>query len=577
MLRSTKSWLTVVLFALQHSNTLGTTIHTHYCKSTPGSLTCPTEADWYALNITIGGRLLKPAPPGAICHHDQPPYDSELCKTALWTNASTYADHPLGIINPNWSEDSCLREPQYPCSGAGFPIYVINATCAEDVAEGVNFAREHSIRLNVKGSGHDYLGRSTAPNSLSSWTKHIRGIVLHDAFQPQQCGACNMLPAVTLGTGEDWPGIYAAANQRNVTLVGGTGDKIGLGGYLTGGGHSPLSATYGLAADQVLEMDFVMADRKVVVATEAKNTELFWAMRGARAHQSIDPLVSLTTTSCLLPLLSLSVGAAPDSDAFWNLSSFIVSSTPRLQESGIVGYSYTAPAYPYNGTLVGGYIGGLLMPNGTVDQLEEAIAFMGDYIATIPDIRTLFVPVQYPSLYAWNLVNKSVGPIGKNNAIGNRLLDGKALSNVKELRAAMKKATPGGTISNLNLVAGPGLWAAEPAGGNASVTPAWRKAYVEYVVSVQWPFRNGTAKRIQTDLLTDVYMDALRELAPETGSPLNEGDVDEPDFQNAYWGSNYDRLLEIKRRVDPTDVFWCAVCVGSEVWAEENGGRLCRL
>jgi hypothetical protein len=42
------------------------------------------------------------------------------------------------------------------------------------------------------------------------------------------------------------------------------------------------------------------------------------------------------------------------------------------------------------------------------------------------------------------------------------------------------------------------------------------------VVPVLWPFRNETAKQMQTQLLTDVYMEAMRELAPDTGSYLNE-------------------------------------------------------
>ena len=154
-----------------------------------------------------------------------------------------------------------VPEPKYPCTGAGFPVYVVNASTSEHVAAGINFARTHHIRLNVKGSGHDYLGRhvkvsvkslshhgltycnrSTAPNSLSIWTKHIRGIEFHDAFQPQGCHDCESVPAATLGAGEDWGQLYTAAHAHGRTFVGGTGDTIGLGGYLTGGGHSPLSA-----------------------------------------------------------------------------------------------------------------------------------------------------------------------------------------------------------------------------------------------------------------------------------------------------------------------------------------------
>ena len=63
-------------------------------------------------------------------------------------------------------------------------------------------------------------------------------------------------------------------------MVGGTGDTIGLGGYLTGGGHSPLYAKLRLAVDQVLEMEVVTAAGDILVANSAQNTDLFWAMRG---------------------------------------------------------------------------------------------------------------------------------------------------------------------------------------------------------------------------------------------------------------------------------------------------------
>ena len=167
-------------------------------------------------------------------------------------------------------------------------------------------------------------------------------------------------------------------------------------------------------------------------------------------------------------------------------------------------------------------------------------------------------------------------PIGNNNAVGNRLLDAEALSDTTKLRKAIEAATPSGTLANLNLVAGPGLWAAKPAGGSDSVTPAWRKSYVEYAVPISWPFLDNAAGQKQADLLTNVYMEALRELAPDTGSYLNEGDVHEPNFQEAFWGINYPRLLSIKKQVDPSDVFWCAVCVGSENWSVIDGTQLCR-
>ena len=72
-------------------------------------------------------------------------------------------------------------------------------------------------------------------------------------------------------------------------------------------------------------------------------------------------------------------------------------------------------------------------------------------------------------------------------------------------------------------------------------------------------------------------MPFLRSLAPDTGSYLNEGDTEEPDFGEAYWGDNYARLEELKRRYDPEGVFWCESCVGRGRWREMGDGRICEV
>ena len=96
---------------------------------------------------------------------------------------------------------------------------------------------------------------------------------------------------MTLGAGQDWGEIYSAVNARDLIVVGGTGDTIGLGGYLTGGGHSPLSAKFGLAVDQVLEMEVVTASGDILVINEAQNSDLFWAMRGV---SFVSPCINLS-------------------------------------------------------------------------------------------------------------------------------------------------------------------------------------------------------------------------------------------------------------------------------------------
>jgi FAD/FMN-containing dehydrogenase len=72
------------------------------------------------------------------------------------------------------------------------------------------------------------------------------------------------------------------AHLRNLTIASGGSSSVGLGGYFTGRGQDALSSTYGLGADQVLEIEMVTPSGEVLVVKECQNVNLFWAMRGIR-------------------------------------------------------------------------------------------------------------------------------------------------------------------------------------------------------------------------------------------------------------------------------------------------------
>jgi hypothetical protein len=131
------------------------------CKATPGSLSWPSLSDWQSLNNSVSGGLIQPSPPGAVCHPGQPTYDEATCAAVqvLWYNSTFHADNPVSVDYVNWNNDSCFPYPQAPCSGALYPVYVVNASTAQQVKAGIDFARKNNIRLIVKTSGHDYLGR----------------------------------------------------------------------------------------------------------------------------------------------------------------------------------------------------------------------------------------------------------------------------------------------------------------------------------------------------------------------------------------------------------------------------------
>ena len=136
---------------------------TPYCKPTPGSSNWPSDADWQALNQSVSGRLLVPTPPGGVCHPDRSEFSNSSCTaflTSSWTNSTWQSLNPW---TSDYNDDTCYPDPSLPCSAAGYPAYVINATNAADVQAGVRFAKKTGVRLIVKGTGHDYPGRYAKP------------------------------------------------------------------------------------------------------------------------------------------------------------------------------------------------------------------------------------------------------------------------------------------------------------------------------------------------------------------------------------------------------------------------------
>ena len=131
------------------------------CKATPQSSSWPFKAQWDAFNASISGQLLAPLPPAAVCDASLAVFDKAFCAyvASRWNVSDFHAKDPTSLDQPNWENDACLPNPGDHCDLQQFPKYVVNATEAVHVKRAIDFAREQDIRLVVKGTGHDYLGR----------------------------------------------------------------------------------------------------------------------------------------------------------------------------------------------------------------------------------------------------------------------------------------------------------------------------------------------------------------------------------------------------------------------------------
>src|SRR5215813_1689261 len=241
------------------------------CRCTPDNPCWPTQAEWQGLRARLHGKLEQPQSPLAPCRTDA---TGEDCAAAIKNSKNPFylQDQPGGTQSGGW----------LGAWDAASSAYAVAAEDAADIAAAVNFAREHRLRLVVKGTGHDYLGRSNAPDSLLVWTHKMRRISVDDAFVPRGCGQNAASPAVTLEAGTRWLEAYQEVTVKHGRYVQGGGcTSVGAaGGFIQGGGFGSWSKKYGIAAASMLEAEVVTADGRLVLANACQNQDLFWALRG---------------------------------------------------------------------------------------------------------------------------------------------------------------------------------------------------------------------------------------------------------------------------------------------------------
>lgn len=164
---------------------------------------------------------------------------------------------------------------------------------------------------------------------------------------------------------------------------------------------------------------------------------------------------------------------------------------------------------------------------------------------------------------------------GRNKLITSWLYGYDELTHPK-LREALMGSVDGDSLMYQDFTAGPGTH--NPPfmrGGGNAVNPGWRTAIVRPAAELQWTGtdRSKLARR-KKDLLK--MGESLRMLGPSMGTYTNEADAYMPNALQAFWGTNYPKLLQIKNRIDPDGVLFCRSCVGSELWYETEEGGLCR-
>ncbi|KAK4039373.1 FAD binding domain-containing protein [Parachaetomium inaequale] len=540
------------------------------CLALPGDANWPDAAAWARLNRTVDGRLSATLPIGHVCH--DPTYDAVACVALqqAWAKPGTHLNSSSSVMQSFFANQSCdpFTAQSTPCQLGNYVSYAVNASCAADVQAAVNFTRTNKIRLVVRNTGHDYFGRSTGAGALAIWTHNMNGIDFIPWSDSYFRGT-----AMKIGAGVMGYQAAQAADAAGVVAVTGECPTVGLAGFTMGAGHSALSTSFGMGADQVLQYEVVTANGHLVTASPTENSDLFWALSGG-GPGTYGVVVSMTVKThpgAKIGGASLQLSAAyTTQDKFNQAFAALHAMLPNMTDLG-ADIIYTATS----GLL---QLSPVTVYNSTGEYINQTV--LAPFIAKLNELGIPFA-AKYTTLSYLDHYNTYMGPLPDGNfaveayQFGSRLIPRSILVNNNDaLQAVLQNLTSHGVI----LAASAADYSA-PAGAAANaVLPQWRDATMQLQLITRWDSNPGAWNTMLADQerMTREFVPQVEAVTPGSGTYVNEANFNQPDWKEAFFGVNYDKLLRIKKKWDSSALFYILKGVGSDAWTVGKDGRMCR-
>jgi FAD/FMN-containing dehydrogenase len=546
----------------------------------PTDLAWPKEADWEQLDRAVDGHLIKVQRPSAPAEAFHNPY--------------FLGDQPGATQTSGWV-DAWMSVPS---------VYAVAAASTAHVVAAVNFARERTLRLVIKGGGHSYLGTSSSPDSLLIWTRAMNHIALHDAFVPQGCDGAAPLPAVSIGAGAIWMHAYDAVTTKAGRYVQGGGcATVGVAGLVQSGGFGSFSKNYGTAAGSLLEAEIVTADGSVRIANACSDPELFWGLKGGGGG-SLGVITRLTLKTHELPDwfggAFMTIAAASDAAYRRLIGEFLDLYRNRLFNP----YWGESVAIRSDNTLA------ISMVSQGLDkgQAEDIWRPFLDWVAASPrelsivgDPRIGSMPARHWWDADWRRRNRpttvrsddrpgaSTGDVwwtGDSGQVGwflhnyeSAWLPESLLQQQKSLADALFAASRQWSVAlHFNKGMAGARVEAVTAARDTATNPAMLDAFALAIIAGYGP----SAYTAPPDLVAarrdagamSAAMAELLKLVPDAGAYVSESSYFQRDWQRAYWRENYPRLQAVKARYDPDGLFFVHHGVGSEAWSDDGFVRV---
>lgn len=598
---------------------------TNFHRRRPSDAAWPSKSAWRRLNESVGGNLIPVDFPLSAVKADPTSASSK----AFWKkikNPYYITDQP-GLTETLGWVDAWATKPS---------VYAVAARNSPDIAEAVNFARDNNLRLAVKGAGHSYQGTSNAPDSLLVWTRHMRDVAMHTAFVPKGCEhTIRPQPAVTLGAGVNWMQAYDAVTTKGGKYVQGGGcTTVGVPGLIQSGGFGSFSKRYGTAAAGLLEAEVVTADGNIRVANACTNPGLFWALKGGGGGTyGVVSKVTLRTHDLpeFFGVAHFKIKAASD-DAYRRLIREFVSfyrehlfndhwgeqahfhpdntfgidmvcqgldtgQAKKVWHPFLDWVARSPHAYSIEGHTTIGCVPArhfwdvqwwkdnwpeLPFPsngNPFVALFDDALAYVHRQPLFDFDNR----PDAAPNNAWWAGDSSQVGWFiwgYESHWMPASLLQDNAQHRLADALFAGSRHSPVSLHFNKGMAGAPpdALAETKDTAMNPVVLDAFALAIAANGQQAAYPGIPGHEPSVaagrKTAKTIDQCMNQLRTVAGETGSYVSESNYFEKRWQQSYWGSNYSRLAEIKKKYDPEGLFFVHNGVGSEQWSADGFTKL---
>jgi FAD/FMN-containing dehydrogenase len=412
------------------------------------------------------------------------------------------------------------------------PAWVARCTGVGDVVAAVRFARERELRVSVRAGGHGVGGHALCDGGRVIDLSPMKGIRVDPATRTARAEA-----------GVLWGELDRETQLFGLATVGGIVTHTGIAGLTLGGGIGWLMRKHGATVDNLLSADLVTAEGDFVTASEEDNPDLFWAIRGGGGNFGI-----VTSFEYRLHRVGPIVAAGP---VFHSLKDapqvlrfyreFIADAPDELTTIFELSVAPPAPFLPDNvhGTpivMVGTcYAGSPEVGAEVLRPLKQFGRPIVDLIEPMPytTLQSMFDPM-VP--HGWHRYWKSVElPPLTDDAIETLVAQASAQTSPRSYCIVFQLGGALGRVAE-----GETAFSQRGAAHNVNINAVWTEEDPDAASHIAW---------------ARDFFDALQPYASDRVYVNFLGDEGAHRVRQAYGADNYERLVEVKRAYDPTNVF----------------------